>query len=183
MMAGKSNYSYLQMAKDTLVVACCHYQYKNGAFAKSVTKTTSTTDDLNIIINSPLLAANEKKAFEEARKAVISVQSMGVRDQEFDLLRIKEIGEPIIALQQVIEADMKLRGQYKPPTMVQVEGENGSVGETIVIDDDGPRHYKGGQPGVVPGAPQAFNEAQQKAQKTFVKDPDASGNVPPISVP
>ena len=181
-MAEDLEYSYVQAMKDSLVRACGEYRYKNGAFATAVTKTTSIIDDLNIIINSPLLATNEKKVFEQIKNIVISVRNMEAHGEKLDMLRISM--EPIMAFDKVVSADMKLRGQYKPPTLAQIQGENGTVKETILIDDDGKvTCYKGGQPGVIPGAPQAFNEAQQKAQRTLVKDPDADSNVPPISLP
>lgn len=181
-MAEDLKYSYLQAVKYSLVLACGEYRYKNGAFATTVTETTSTIDDLNIIINSPLLAINERKVFELVKNTVISVRNMEARGFELDMLRI--VTEPTMSFDKVISADMKLRGQYKPPMLAQIQGENGTVKETILIDDDGKAtHYEGGQPGVVPGAPQAFNEAQQKAQKTLSKDPDADGNAPPISHP
>ena len=75
-MAAESEYGYLQAIKDTLVHCCGEYRYKNGAFATVVTETTSTIDDLNIIISSPLLASHERKAFEQVKSAVISVRNI-----------------------------------------------------------------------------------------------------------
>ena len=164
-MAGELDYSYLQAMKDTLLLSCKEYRYKDGAFATAVTETTSTFDDLNIIINSPLLATHERKAFEQVKNAVISVQNMEARGEKLDFLRILlETQERTTAIEKVVSADMKLRGQYEPPMMIQYPGKNGTVEETILIGNDGEEmRYKGGQPGVVPGAPQAFNDAQQKA--------------------
>ena len=100
-------------------------------------------------------------------------------------------GDSTTAIENVISADMKLRGQYKPPMMIQTQGEDGTIKETIVIDDDGEEtHYKGGQPGIVPGAPQAFKNAQQKAHGNLFRpkkkddgNHDARGMVSSTSVP
>ena len=187
-MAGGFDYSYLQAMKDTLVLYCKEYRYKNGAFAMAVTEATSTVDDLNIIINSPLLTTHERKAFEQVKNAVISVQNMEARGEKLNFLRILlETQEPTTAIEKVVSADMKLRGQYEPPPiMIQYPGENGTIKKTVLIGDDGEeKSYKGGRPGVVPGAPKAFNEAQQKAHGNLFRpkrkddgDHDARGMIP-----
>ena len=152
--------------KDTLVLFCKKYRYKNGAFATAVTETTSTVDDLNIIINSPLLTTHERKVFEQVKKAVISAQNMEAHGEKLDFLPILlKTQEPTTVIEKVVLADKKLRVQYElPPIMIQYPGKNWTVKVTISIGNDGEEtRYKGGQPGIVPGAPQAFNDAQQKA--------------------
>ena len=191
-MTGESDYSYLEAMKDDLVLYCREYQYKNGAFATAVTETTSIIDDLNIIINSPLLATYERKAFEQVKNAVIRVRNMQVRGEKADFLRIDmETEESTKAIEKVISVDMKLRGQYEPPSMIQIYREDRTVIETILMDKDGEKtYYKGGQLGVIPGAPQAFNEAQQKTREesfgpkeNYDGDHDARGMVPSIFPP
>ena len=192
-MAGQLDFSWLGAIKAALVLYCGDYRYKNGAFATAVTETTSTVDDLNIIINSPLLASHEKKAFEQIKNAVISVRNRKARGEKLNEFRLlMEAHEPTKAMEKVISADMKLRGQYEPPpNMIQIQDQDGTTEETILIDEDGKAtRYKGGQPGIVPGAPQAFNEAQQKAfgdkfgpKKKDNRDHGAGGMIPSISVP
>ena len=185
------NYMYLQSMKDTLVLACGENWYKNGAFATAVTTTTSIIDDLNIIIKSPLLTAYERKVFEQVKNTVIGVRNMEARGEKLDALRfLTDTHEPTMAIEKVISADMKSRGQYSPPWMIQIPGENGTIKKTTLIDDDGNEtHYEGGEPGVVPGAPKAFNEAQRRANRNSFRpkekgdgDQQARGMVPLTSL-
>ena len=175
--------------KLSLVRSCRKYRYKNGAFATAVTTTTSPVDDLNIIINSPLLTSYERRVFEQVKKAVISVRNKEARGENLHELHL--VMGPYMAFLQVIEADMSLRGLYVPPTMGQIMGQDGTIKETILIDNDGNEtHYEGGEPCVVPGAPQAFNEAQRRAHGNFFKpkekddgDHNSRSIVPSISFP
>ena len=138
--------------------------YKGGAFAAAVTTTSPVLDDLNTIISSPLLTAYEKSIFTQMKKSTIVLRNMKAKGNTPNSLQIITAFDWSTALEDVMSADMETRGEYVPPMMMQTLGDNGEIKESIVIDNNGGEtHHKGGKPGVVPGAPSWFNEAQAKA--------------------
>ena len=149
--------------KETLLQANGPYGYKNGAFAGAVTPATSVIDDFNVMINSPLVTAHEKRVFEKTKDLLVRYRNMKARGEEPDNLQFAADFECAFELEKVLSADRKARGEYVPPLMMQTVGKNGEIEESILVDDDGGTRYKGGKPGVVPGAPEVFNKAQEQA--------------------
>lgn len=150
--------------KETLLLGNDPYRYKNGAFAGAVTQDTSMVDDLNVMISSPLVTAREKWVFEKAKKCVLRLRNMKARGEEPDIVQCFEEGKCALELNKVLWAEKEARGEYEPPLMMQTVGENWEIKESVLIDDDGGEtRYKGEKPGVVPGAPEAFNKAQEQA--------------------
>lgn len=156
--------SFLQAIKETLLLAIGPRRYKNGAFAGVATQATSMADDLNFMISSPLVTAHEKRVFEKVKRSVVKLRNMKVQGEKLDTFQVLMESECGHELVKVFSADMKARGEYVPPMMLQTLGENGEIEESILIDKDGGgTRYQGGKPGVVPGAPEAFNKAQEQA--------------------
>ena len=154
----------LTAIKETLLIGIGPYRYKNGAFAGAVTPATSVIDDFNIMISSPLVTAREKHVFENVKNWVVKLRNMKARGEEPDIPQLLKDGECAMEMSGLFSAEKKARGEYVPPMMVQTVGENGEIEESILLrDDGGETRYKGGKPGVVPGAPEAYNKAQEEA--------------------
>ena len=163
-MASEDIDSFLVALKRTMVAICGVSRYKNGAFEAAVTTDSALVDDLSTIISSPLLTTHEKSVFSQVKRAAINLRNMKAHGEKPDDLRILSEGMCVMAMDDVVGADCKARGQYKPPTMCQIIGADGEVRESMTIDHENKvEKYKGGKPMVVPGAPEAFNQAQTEA--------------------
>ncbi|KAI4172309.1 MAG: hypothetical protein LQ346_008621, partial [Caloplaca aetnensis] len=159
----------LQMMKDTILIAVQRYNYKGGAYAAAVSTTSPVLDDLNTIINSPLLSKHEKDIFSQMKRSTIILRNLQARGEKPpDGLQMITLFSWAMELEEITAADAKKRGQYVPPTMMQAMGDNGEVEESFLFDNEGGvTRHAGGKPGVVPGAPEAFNQAQAEACKDF----------------
>ena len=163
-MASDDIDTFLVALKRTMVLICGISRYKAGAFEAVVTADSALLDDLSTIISSPLLTTHEKSVFSQVKTAAINLRNMKARGEAPDDLRILSEGMCVMAMDDVVGADCKARGQYKPPMMCQIVGANGEVKETMTIDHENKvEKYKGGKLMTVPGAPQAFNQAQMEA--------------------
>lgn len=150
--------------KQTIAKICGPYRYKDGAFAAAVTNTTPLLNDLNTIISSPLLTAHEMSVFKRVKQSTIKLRNMQARRENPDNLQLMMESACVFDLEDVVAVDMKARGQYKPPMICQILGENGEVKESITINNDNKvERYEGGKLVNVPGAPEAFNRAQTEA--------------------
>lgn len=136
------------------------WNFKNGAFKDSITSKTTTFDGIDVMRASALLTENEKFDLMQLRQnlqAIASGQpsmsSMTVLVETFTL------GEKVT---KMFDEDRKKQGQYVPPMMMYAMGKDNKVKESFALSDDGTKTFEGGEVGVVPGAPEEFNQAQRE---------------------
>ena len=180
--------------------------YKNGAFKGQITNTMSMTDALRVFINSPLCTDEEKaNNFLPMLKLWIGAKrGWNIAERTGDTKRASEALFQTYAIlsdmsDAVFDADLRARGGYVPPSLIQVVDDDGNVTETVTIAEDGTsKTTQGGEVGVVPGAPEGYAKRTQgievrnpqkkktkprKKRKTKAKSQDIPANdtnPPPI---
>lgn len=160
-MSASGNVNFFDTIRDTILMGVHQYKYKNGAFTDKVFKETPAIDAFNILIDSEETSPDEKATFEGMRKLYLDFRNRNVSQPNLqDLLGSFKIFQ---AFCELFPNDAKARGMYVSPTTMQVMNKDGTVKETIVINDDGSSSaYPGGVTGVPPGAPDEWVKAQAK---------------------
>lgn len=149
--------------------------YKGGAFRGLTNASTPPLDVLNILLASELVTEQEKaKAFRPWKQALI-------RFYNTDPAAVSPLQMIMLMMRcpewcEVFDDDIRKRGGYVPPTMIQTLNDNGTVNETRTLDRNGNVQVtEGGRPSEVPGAPEHFNKAQGKHWENVGESADARG--------
>lgn len=154
---------WIKSLQDTFYLAAHRDNFKNGGFKEQISATTSPLDAINTFIASPLLEQAEKAMFCEFRKQFIRLQNDNPEKMSPMELTMRMFSTLSLEICDMFEVDMRKRGQYVPPTMIQTVGENGAITSTYTLDSSGKStHHRGGTLGVVPGAPPEFNAANEQ---------------------
>ncbi|KAK4904310.1 hypothetical protein LTR66_017919, partial [Elasticomyces elasticus] len=139
--------------------------YKGGIFRGMISDKTPYTKAIDILCASPAVRDDEKDALRYLKIGIDMLKGMYEAGHEWDRIfkMINLIGEKF---ESWYKADMKERGMYVAPTMIQITDKDGKIVKTVTVDMDGnSQTYQGGEYGRIPGAPQEFYDRQKKAAK------------------
>jgi hypothetical protein len=167
-MTTSSGLNVYDAMRDTILIGVNLRNFRNGAFSNLITKDTPVVDAMNILIASSCLSSSEKEIVRSCRDEFIAFRNRFPGDQTpgiFDAIKLMGSTEKMT---KMFDDDATARGLYVPPFMTQVINKDGSVKQSIVMNDDGTGTVtEGGIHGVPPGAPDGFAALQKENTKLF----------------
>jgi hypothetical protein len=169
-MTTSSGLNVYDAMRDTILIGVNLRNFRNGAFSNLITKDTPVVDAMNILIASSSLSSSEKEIVRPCRDEFIAFRNRFPGDQTpglLDAIKPMGLGEKMT---KMFDDDAMSRGLYVPPFMAQAIDKDGSVKQSIVMNDDGTGTVtEGGIHGVPPGAPDQFVALQKENTKLFTE--------------
>ncbi len=168
----------LTSVQQTFDIGLNEQNYKGGAFRGLFNASSPPLEVLNTLIASKIVTEEEKtKAFRPWRRGLIEFLKLEKKDTSG--MEPLEMIMPMFGMMDWFEVfgdDLRSRGEYAPPMLMQTIGSDGSVEQTHEVDKDGNRKTtQGGRLGEVPGAPKDFNDRQAKYMDDIGLKKDAQG--------
>ena len=111
---------FLSTLQATFLLFIHGHNYKNGAFKRQITQTTSPLNALHKLVASPLLNSTERTKFRELRDTLIILQRSNPENlSSMDILRRTL---PFRNVSRIFQEDMRYRGHSSPSSPIQVHG-------------------------------------------------------------
>jgi hypothetical protein len=156
--------------RDTIFKGVNLRNFRNGAFSNLIFKDTPVVDAMNILIASSYLSSSEKEIVRSCRDDFITFHNRIPGDEMRRELGAMKLMDSTGEMMKMFVDDATARGLYVPPFTAQVINKDGSVKQSIVMNDDGTSTVtEGGIHGVPPGAPDEFAALQKENTKLFTE--------------
>lgn len=162
-MSASSQLNAHDAIRDSILIGIHQKNFRDGAFANLISKNTPVVEALNILAASPRLSSSEKVDVRSLRDAFVAFQARVPAGQAANIFDMMPLMGPMEKLTNMFDGDARGQGIYVPPSMIQVMNEDGSIKESIVVNEDGTgTTTAGGVPGVPPGAPEESPSGRQR---------------------